>query len=130
MTAILNLDNRLFILARLGRRQPSALTAIAIVLVMLALVLIPGQMLARLVVPLIFAGGIQSITGSIVQNITGFLPIYLGLWMWLRLSSKRPFWSLGFETRDVAAHSWRGAGRRFDDRCNGRAGHSLGRSTG
>ncbi len=109
MTAILNPDNRLFILARLGRRQPSALTAIAIVLVMLALVLIPGQMLARLVVPLIFVGGIQSITGSIVQNITGFLPIYLGMWVWLRLSSKRPFWSLGFETRNALRHILGGA---------------------
>lgn len=105
MTAILDPDNRLFVLARLGRRQSSAPTAIAIVLVILALVLIPGQMLARLIVPLIFAGGIQSITGSMVQNITGFLPIYLGLWVWLRFSSQRPFWSLGFENRGALRHT-------------------------
>ena len=88
MTSILNPDNRLFALARQGQRPPSALAAIAVVLVMLGLVLIPGQMLGRLVVRLT-PGGIQSIAGPIIENITGFLPIYLGFWVWLRLSSKR-----------------------------------------
>jgi membrane protease YdiL (CAAX protease family) len=46
---------------------------------------------------LTFPGGIQSIASPIVANIIGFLPVYLGLWVWLRLSSKRPFGSLGFE---------------------------------
>jgi len=98
VTSILNPDNRLFALARQGKGQPSALAAIAVVLVILALVLVPGQILARLVVRLIFPGGIQSIATPMVQNIFGFLPAYLGLWVWLRLSSKRPFRSLGFET--------------------------------
>jgi hypothetical protein len=74
VTSILNPDNRLFTLARLGRRPPSALAAIAVVFVMLALVLILGQMLARLV-PL-FPSGIQSVTNPI-SEIIGFLSIYL-----------------------------------------------------
>jgi membrane protease YdiL (CAAX protease family) len=105
---ILNPNNRLFALARQGRRQPSALVAIAVVLVMLAFLLIPGQMLARLVVRL-FPSGIQSIAAPIVGNTVGFLPIYLGLWVWLRLSSKRPFWSLGLESQGAARHALGGA---------------------
>jgi len=105
---ILNPNNRLFALARQGRRQPSALVAIAVVLVMLALLLIPGQMLARLVVRL-FPSGIQSIAAPIVENTVGFLPIYLGLWVWLRLSSKRPLWSLGLESQGAARHALGGA---------------------
>jgi hypothetical protein len=76
VTTTLNADNRPFTLARQGRRPPSALAAIAVVFVMLALALIPGQMLARLVVRL-FASGIQSMAEPIVQNIAMFLPILL-----------------------------------------------------
>jgi len=101
---ILNPDNRLFTLARQGQGPPSALAAIAVVFVMLVLVLIPGQMLARLVVRL-FPSGIQSIAEPIVGNVVGFLPIYLGLWAWLRLSSKRPFWSLGLESPGATRHA-------------------------
>jgi membrane protease YdiL (CAAX protease family) len=108
VTTILNPDNRLFTLARQGRRPPSALAAIAVVFFMVALVVIPGQMLARLVVRL-FPSGIQSIAGPIVENIVGFLPIYLGLWVWLRLSSKRPFRSLGLESQGAARHTLGGA---------------------
>ena len=106
MTSILNPDNRLFTLARLGRRPPSALAAIAVVFIMLALVLIPGQMLARFVV-LLFPSGIQSVTDPI-SEIIGFLSIYLGLWVCLRFWSKRPFWSLGFEQQCVLQRVLRG----------------------
>ena len=106
MTSTLNPDNRLFTLARLGRRQPSALAAIAVVFVMLALVLIPGQMLARFVV-LLFPSGIQSVTDPL-SEIIGFLSIYLGLWVCLRFWSKRPFWSLGFEPQCVLQRVLRG----------------------
>jgi len=104
LTTILNPDNRLFTLARQGRRPPSALVAIAVVLFILVLVIV-GESKSRLAVQLIFAGGIQSIAGPIVENIVGFLPIYLGLWVWLRLSSKRPFWSLGLESPGAARHA-------------------------
>jgi membrane protease YdiL (CAAX protease family) len=109
VTTILDPNNRLFVLVREGKHQPSALTAIAVVFGALVLALIPGQMLARLVIPLIFHGGIQSTAGTIVQNITGFLPVYLGLWFWLRWSSKRPFWTLGLERQHAIWRALRGA---------------------
>jgi CAAX protease family protein len=108
LTTIFNPDNRLFTLARQGRRPPSATAAIAVVFVVLALALIPGQMLARLVVRL-FPSGIQSIAEPIIQNVAMFLPIYLGLWVWLRILSKRPFRTLGLEPPQALRRALRGA---------------------
>jgi membrane protease YdiL (CAAX protease family) len=102
VTTILDPNNRLFNLARQSRSSPSVLVAITVVLVILALVLIPGQILGRMVllsrdgVPR-FRSEIQSLAEPIVQNVTMFLPIYLGLWVWLRRSSKRAFRTLGLE---------------------------------
>lgn len=98
----------MFNLARWGRRPPSALAAIAIVFVVLALALIPGQMLARLIV-WSFPAEIQSIAEPIVQNVAMFMPIYLGLWICLRLLSKRPFWTLGLERQHALRRALRGA---------------------
>jgi membrane protease YdiL (CAAX protease family) len=95
-------------MARMGRRPPSALTAIAVVFLTLLLALIPGQMLARAVVRLVPSGA-QSIAEPIIQNVAMFLPIYLGLWIWLRLLSKRPFWTLGLERRHPSLYLLRGA---------------------
>ncbi|MGD1095279.1 MAG: hypothetical protein ABSB35_25215 [Bryobacteraceae bacterium] len=106
--AFLNPNNRLFTLARKSQRQPSALEAIAVVLFILLLVLIPGQMLTRFVMRSFFQGGSESVAGPIVGNV-GFLPIYLALWVWLRWSSKRPFWSLGFERYGAPRNVLRGA---------------------
>ena len=63
-------------MASQGRRLPSALVAVAIVLVVLVLALIPRQMLGRAKVWL-FPSGDQSIAEPIIQNATMFLPIYL-----------------------------------------------------
>ena len=109
VTTILKPDNRMFTLARQGKRQPSALEAIAVVLAVLVLVLIPSEMLTRLVIRSIFQDGIASTTDTIVQNVTGFLPIYLSLWVWLRWSSKRPFRTLGLEKRDALPRALGGA---------------------
>jgi len=109
VTSLLNTNNRLFILARQGKRQPSALAAITVVLVILGLVTIPGQLLARLVVRLTLADGTQSDVRTIVENIGGFLPVYLGLWIWLRVSIKRPFRSLGLESQGAFRHALGGA---------------------
>jgi hypothetical protein len=79
------------------------LVAIAIVFFVLVLALLPGKMLSRIVlfapggVPR-FPVGIQPIVEPIVENVTMFLLIYLALWALLRLFSKRPFWTLGWET--------------------------------
>jgi CAAX protease family protein len=90
------------------------LAAIVVVFVLLALALIPGQILARVV--LLSANGvskfpsrIQSLAEPIVQNVAMFVPIYLGLWGWLRLSSKRPFWTLGMEREHALPRAFRGA---------------------
>ena len=109
MTTLLDTNNRLFVLARQGTRQQSALVAIAVVLVILAVVIIPGQLLARLVVRLTMADGTQSDTRTIVENIVGFLPVYLGFWLWLRLWIKRPFRSLGLESQGALRYTLGGA---------------------
>jgi membrane protease YdiL (CAAX protease family) len=100
---VLHPNNRLFTLARLGGRQPSALVAIALVLVVLALVVIPGQILGRLVVRLAFPGA------SIFEDTIGFLAVYPALWVWLRIANKRPFRSLGFEIPGAPRRILRGA---------------------
>ena len=74
---------------------------------MLALALIPGQMLARFVVRW-FRSGILSIAEPIISSVA-MLPIYLGLWVWLRLLSKRPFWTLGLERQHALRRALRGA---------------------
>ena len=109
LTALLNPNNRLFTLARQSQRQPSALEAIAVVLVALVLILIPGQMLTRIIMRSLVQGGSRSIASPIVENAIGFLPVYMALWVWLRLSSKRPFRSLGFENHGALRRVLRGA---------------------
>ena len=106
---LLDLDNRLFTLARQGKRQPSALEAITLVVLALVLVIIPGQMLARGLVRSIFPAGIHANSSMIVGNIVGFLPALLGIWIWLRWTIKRPFRSLGFESAGALRHVLGGA---------------------
>jgi uncharacterized protein len=108
VATILGENNRLFTLARVGRRPPSGLVAITVVFVMLVLALIPGQFLSRLIVRLLPIGA-RSVAEPIVQNVAMFLPIYLGLWVWLRHSSKRPFWTLGLERQGAVQSALRGA---------------------
>src|SRR5436190_22118814 len=115
VSRILKPNNRLFILSRYGRPLPSAPTAIAVVFVILLLALIPGQILGHIVLLSYngtprFPNGIQPIVEPIVQNITMFLFIFLSLWFWLRLSSKRPFWTLGLEHKHAVVRLLRGVG--------------------
>jgi membrane protease YdiL (CAAX protease family) len=99
VNTILTSDNRLFTLARQGRRLPSALAAIAVVPATLAL-LIVSQVMGRLLLRPIFPRRVESVADQIAE-IIGFLIIYLSLWFLLRYWSKRPFRSLGFERRRV-----------------------------
>jgi hypothetical protein len=78
------------------------------VLLILVLALIPGQMLGRAIVRLLPSGD-QPIAEPIIQNATTFLPIYLGLWVWLRLVSKRPFQTLGLEPQRAPRYILRAA---------------------
>ena len=109
LTDILNPDNRLFSLARRDGRPPSALVAIAVVFGVLALALIPGQILGRMVlmshdgVPR-FPSDLQPIVEPIVQNVTMFLLVFVGLWTWLRFSARGPSgrWDGNARTRSGA----------------------------
>ncbi len=107
MTTILDEDNRLFTLAKLGRRPPSGLVAIAVVFFMLLLWLIPGQILSRLILRL-FSSRARPVAAPIVENVAMFLPIYMGLWVWLRFLGKRPFWTLGLERQFAVQFALRG----------------------
>jgi uncharacterized protein len=57
----------------------------------------------------LFPSGYQSIAEPIIQNATMFLPIFLGLWAWLQLVGKRPFWTLGLEPQHAGRYALRGA---------------------
>src|SRR6266700_4063848 len=99
---LLNPDNRLLSLARQDRRLPAAPTAIAVTFVILIAAGFPGQIPAHMVLlrpdgtPR-FTYEIESILQPIVLNVTVCAFFYLGLWAWLRLSSRRPFWTFGLE---------------------------------
>lgn len=115
VTIMLTPDNRLFTLARQCGRPPSLPVAIAVVFVVLVLALIPGQILSRVAllshegIPR-FPNAIQPVIEPIVQNITMFGLIFVGLWCWLRVSNQRPFWTLGWERKHVLQRALRGVG--------------------
>ena len=114
MRSILSPDNRLFTLARQVGRPPSALVAIAVVFAMLVVALIPGKILGRMVltshegIPR-FPSKLQPIVEPTVQDVTMFFPIFAGLWCWLRVSSKRPFRTIGLESQRAVQRAIRGA---------------------
>jgi membrane protease YdiL (CAAX protease family) len=107
MTTLLSPNNRLFIRAKQGTRQSCALAAIAVVLVLI-LLMIATQVIARLVLRPIFPGEVESIADPIAE-IIGFMSIYLGLWVWLRLTSARSLWTLGYEGHHAFRHVLTGA---------------------
>ena len=110
---LLNPDNRLLILARKGGRLPAVPTAIAVTFVILVVAGFAGQIPAHMVLlrpdgtPR-FTNEIQYILQPIVLNVTVCAFFYLGLWAWLRLWSKRPFWTLGFERQHALRRTIRG----------------------
>ena len=114
LNPLLNDDNRLFTLTRQGGRPPSAAVSIAVVFVVLVLAIIPGQLLGHIV--LLTRDGVprlpiamQYLVEPIIRNLTIFPLIYVGLWVWLQVSSKRPFRTLGLERRQVFRRALRGA---------------------
>lgn len=112
MSGSLTRHNRLLVLAREGRRQPSAITAIVVAFVTLAVSLIGGQILRRALIPLILGASAEGPLAEGVRDLVtfacGFVPIYLCLWAWLALWCKRPFSSLGFEDRHPLRHALAG----------------------
>ena len=109
---MLDADNRLFALAREGERLPSMLVAITVTIVTLAITIVGGQMLARIIFHTIPLTGTQSSTdpiaegvGRLIDDAVGFLPVYLCLWGWLAFWSQRSFRTLGFERQRPVAHA-------------------------
>ena len=100
---MLDSDNRLFVLARQGRRPPSALVSIGVTFAILIVAMIGGRLVGGLVARAVFPGA------DLVTDVLGFLPIYLCLWVWLRARGKRSFQSLGLERRHPIAWASRGA---------------------
>ena len=96
-------DNRLFVLARQGQRQPSALVAIALTSVTLAVAVVGGQMASRVAIGLMLPKAEYAATPladgvrDLLTFTLGFVPIYLCVWAWVALWSKRSFRTLGFE---------------------------------
>jgi uncharacterized protein len=111
---LLDPDNRLFALARQGRRPPSALVAVAVVFLVTVFAVIPGQIPGRMVLfapsgtPR-FSADLQPIVEPIVLNFSMFSMMFAGLWLWLRFVSKRPFWTLGWERASAWPRVLRGA---------------------
>jgi len=66
---MLDADNRLFALAREGQRQPSMLVAITVTIVTLAVTIVGGQMLARIIFHTIPLAGTESSTDPFVEGI-------------------------------------------------------------
>ena len=114
MRPALNPNNRLFELARQGR-QSSALVAIGVTFLTLVVAIVGGQMLARFAIEFVLpsAGSVVNplIDGArdLLTFTTGFVPVYLCLWAWVRLWSKRSFTTLGFEPRHPFARAVGGA---------------------
>ena len=111
---LLDSDNRLFRLARQGRGLPSALVAVAVVFLVTVFAVIPGQIPGRMVLfapsgTARFPGELQPVVWPIVMNVSIFSTMLLGLWLWLRLVSKRPFWTLGWERAGAWPRVLRGA---------------------
>jgi membrane protease YdiL (CAAX protease family) len=105
-------NNRLFVLAQESEPQPSMLVAITVTFVTLAITIVAGQMLARIIFHAIPLAGTQSSIDPLVEGLrrliddaVGFLPAYLCLWGWLAFWSKRSFRTLGFDRQRPFAHA-------------------------
>lgn len=111
---MLSSNNRLFAMARHGRRQPSAAVAIVVTIVVLVVVIIGGQIATRVATRVIFSNvepGRPIVDGAqeLLDFSLHFLPIFFCVWAWLALWAKRPFSTLGFERHRVATSFLTGA---------------------
>lgn len=112
MPAIVDPNNRLFELARSGRRLPRFIAAIT----MASVFVIGGQIIG--VIPLLLLYGInifpydlpplQTAFQEAFILVCTFVPIILLLWIWLAVIEKRPFWTLGLESTGAIRKYLRG----------------------
>jgi len=111
---MLSLNNRLFAMARQGRRQPSALVAIVVTVVVLVVGIIVGQIAMRAAAGALFSNvepGRPIVDGAqeLLDFSLHFLPIFFCLWAWLAFWAQRPFATLGFERPRAATRFLAGA---------------------
>lgn len=117
MNRLLNPGNRLFELARRGRRLPHVILALVMSVVFVLLAQMAGGILllmmaaARRELPLdnseALAGALMPVTAldQLLFLVLLFAPIFVLLWLWLALFEKRPLWTIGLE--------WAGAGWKY-----------------
>lgn len=112
---MLNRSNRLFVLARQGRRQPSAPVVALSTLGAFALIF---QRLnaANQTLQSTFPGGTESLTNPLVQGAAQmlfqtivFVPVYAYVWGWVALFCRRSFRTLGFESDRPVSRAFRGS---------------------
>src|SRR5581483_7992143 len=85
-----------------------ALRAITVVFATLVMVLIPGQILTRMILRPFSAREWWFSANTIAGNMT-FVLLYPALWVWLQIYGKRPCWTLGFERKYALSRVCRGA---------------------
>jgi membrane protease YdiL (CAAX protease family) len=118
LASVFDENNRLFVLARQGRRRSSVPAAVAVVFVVMAFGLIPGQIPGRIVlftragVPR-FSTELQPLVEQIVMNVAMFGAMFAAMWAWLRFWTERPFATLGWDKPVRWSLFLRGVGAAF-----------------
>lgn len=114
MNTLLNPNNHLFELARMGQRLPHIILAVVMCFVFILAAQFSGGLLGVIIVVLLSVWGGDTLSfdnpdalasvvlpntalEQIIFLILAFGPIFLILWGWLALFEKRPLWSLGME---------------------------------
>ncbi len=125
MSAFLDTNNRLFVLARQGKYLPNWLIAIAMAPVFLFLSNFTFTPAIFWLVGRFFPLGswlnqlaqspyaLVSASELVLYLAMTFLPALLLVWLWLRFVERRPFWTLGLERRGAALKYLRGSGIGF-----------------
>lgn len=93
MKTLLNNENRIFTLARQGKRLPNIAVSIFIpIIIFIAAILVTG------ICGDILFGDIENLPPIWKENFLNVVPftlVILFLWMWIALFEKRPFWTIG-----------------------------------
>lgn len=115
MNVFLDRDNRLFQLARMGKRKPYWFVAIPMAIVFIFVPTILISLLLRLlgfssfIRPLADnANPVLAALGQDILLILSFVPILLAIWAWLVFVERRPFWTLGLERTGAVTKYLRG----------------------
>lgn len=103
--SFLSPSNRLFELARRGRRLPHPVLAVVTSVACIVASQLTGGLAVLLGLRTLFPGGQASLADAPLQLglataatlIGAFAGVFAWLWAWLRWFERRPFWTLGFE---------------------------------